>query len=207
MLLVFQVLLRTHPPLPCWQQVSSKKNQYLVNRLDIQLSTTGSSVNQPPPPKHRRQRGLASFVANNDVVCDITNLEPIDKRASMDKAEKKMTRQHSKHSARGDATAAAKARWDPKPAITSNDSDADVDEPVDTLKRILKHDKTTFDIGFDDINTYVEQNISHETLKSMVIKVFSTAINSWDMSILQAAQYASDVTGICLYCQEVGTCH
>ena len=109
-----------------------------------------------------------------------------------------MTRQHSEHSARGDATATAKARWDPKPAITSNDSEADVDKPVDTLKRILKHDKT-FDNGFDHINTYVEQNISNEMLKSMVIKVFSTAINSWDMNILQAAQYASDVTGISVY--------
>ena len=134
MLLVFQVLLGTYP-LPCWQQVSRKKN-----KLDIQLSTTGSSVSQPPPPKRRRQRGLASFVANNDVVCDITNLQRVDKRASMDKAEKRMTRQHSKHSARGDATAAAKARWDPKPTITSNVSD--VDKPVDTLKRILNHDKT-----------------------------------------------------------------
>ena len=59
--------------------------------------------------------------------------------------------------------------WDPKPAITSNDSEADVDKPVDTLKRILKYDKTTFDNGFDHINTYVEQNISHKLLKSMVI--------------------------------------
>ncbi len=114
----------------------------------------------------------------------------------MDKAEKRM--QHSKNSARGDATAAAKARWAPNPAITSNDPD-DVDKPVDTLKRILTHDKATFDNGFDLINTYVEQNIGHEMLKSMVIKVFSTAINSWDMSILQAAQYAADVTGISVY--------
>lgn len=81
-----------------------------MNRSDIQLSTTGSSENQPPPPKRGRQRGLASFIANNDVVCDITNLQPVDKRASMDKAEKRMTRQHSKHSARGDATAAAKGQ-------------------------------------------------------------------------------------------------
>ena len=70
-----------------------------------------------------------------------------------------------------------------------------MDKPVDTLKRILKHDKT-FDNGFDHINTYVEHNIRHEMLKSMVIKVFSTAINSWDMTILQAAQYASDVTSV-----------
>lgn len=110
----------------------------------------------------------------------------------MDKAEKRMTRQHSKHSARGDAKAAAKARWHPRPAITLNGSEVDVDKPVDTLKRILNHDKTTFDNGF-------EQNISHEMLKSMDIKVFSTAINSWDMSILQAAQHASDVTGISVY--------
>ena len=33
----------------------------------------------------------------------------------------------------------------------------------------------------------------------MVIKVFSTAINSWDMSILQAGQYAADVTGVSVY--------
>lgn len=70
---------------------------------------------------------------------------------------------------------------------------------MDTLNRFLKHDKTTFYNGFDHINTYIEQNISHEMLKSMVIKVFSTAINSWDMSILQAAQYASDVTGVSVY--------
>lgn len=61
------------------------------------------------------------------------------------------------------------------------------------------HDNTTFNNGFDLINTYVEQNISHEMLKSMVIKVFSTAINSWGMSILQAAQYAEDVTGVAVY--------
>ena len=76
---------------------------------------------------------------------------------------------------------------------------------MDTLKRILKHGKTTFDNGFDHISTYVEQDTSHEILKSMVIKVFSTAINSWDMNILQAAQYTSDVPGVCLYCQEVGS--
>lgn len=70
---------------------------------------------------------------------------------------------------------------------------------MDTLKRILTHDKTTFDNGFDLINTYVEQNISHEMLKSMVIKVFSTAMNSWSMSILQAAQYATEVTGVSVY--------
>ena len=58
---------------------------------------------------------------------------------------------------------------------------------------------TTFDNGFDHINTFVEQNISHEMLKSMIIKVFSTTINSWDMSILQAAQYTSDVTGVSIY--------
>ena len=49
------------------------------------------------------------------------------------------------------------------------------------------------------INTYVEQNISHEMLKSTVIKVFSTAINSWNMSILQAAQCAADVSGVTAY--------
>lgn len=46
------------------------------------------------------------------------------------------------------------------------------------------HDKTTFDYGFDLISTYVEQNISHEMLKSMVLK---------------AAQYAANVTGVSVY--------
>ena len=36
-------------------------------------------------------------------------------------------------------------------------------------------------------------------LKSTVIKVFSTAINSWNMSILQAAQCAADVSGVTAY--------
>ena len=58
-----------------------------------------------------------------------------------------------------------------------------MDKPVDTLRRILMNDKTTFDNGFDLINTYVKQNIFHEMLKSMVIKMFSTAINLWDMNI------------------------
>ena len=50
-----------------------------------------------------------------------------------------------------------------------------------------------------DLSSYVEQNISHEMLKSTVIKVFSTAINSWNMSILQAAQCAADVSGVTAY--------
>ena len=70
---------------------------------------------------------------------------------------------------------------------------------VDTLKRILMYDKTTFDNGFDLINTYVEQNISYEIIKSMVIKVFSTTSNLWGMNTLQAAQYATDVTGVTVY--------
>ena len=103
------------------------------------------------------QRGLASFIANNDVVCDVTNLQPVDKR---DKAEKRMTKL-SKSAA---STAAAKTRWDPKSAATSNDP-KDVDKPVDTLKRILTHDKT-FDNVFDLINTYVEQKIyGHQGVK------------------------------------------
>ncbi len=85
----------------------------------------------------------------------------------MDKAEKYITKQLPKNGARGNATAAAKARWTTKSINTPNDLE---DKPVDTLKRILMHDKTTFDNGFDLINTYVEQNVSHEMLKSMVIK-------------------------------------
>ena len=73
---------------------------------------------------------------------------------------------------------AVKARWIPKPvSLTRSIDPEDVDKPVDTLKRILMYDKTTFDNGLDLINTYVEQNISHKMPKSM-ISAFSTAINS-----------------------------
>lgn len=41
--------------------------------------------------------------------------------------------------------------------------------------------------------------MSHEMLKSTVIKVFSIAISSWKMNILQAAQFAADVTGVAVY--------
>ena len=61
------------------------------------------------------------------------------------------------------------------------------------------HYKDTFTQGFDLINTYIEQNISNEMLKSTVIKVFGIAINSWNMSILQAAQCAADVSGVAVY--------
>ena len=123
-----------------------------MNRLAIQLSTVGSSENQPPPPKRRRSRALASFFANNDVVCDSANLQPVDKRACMDKAEKRVTKQLSKNAARGDSIAPAKARWTPKPATTPNDPE-DVDKPVDTLKRILMHDKTTLILIMDSTSS------------------------------------------------------
>ena len=133
---------------------------------------------------------------------DITNLQPVSKRHCMEQAERSIAKQAPTKSAhtRGNPAGAANARWTKKSATcTPSTPQPEVDRPVDTLKRIITHDKATFDKGLELINTYVERNISHEMLKSLVIKVFSTAINSWNMNILQAAQCAADVTGVAVY--------
>lgn len=48
----------------------------------------------------------------------------------MDKAEKHIAKQYPKNGARGDATAAAKARWITK-SINTPDHPEDVDKPLD----------------------------------------------------------------------------
>ena len=160
----------------------------------------GSQGTNPVQAPKRRSRGLASLIKENEVV-DITNLQPVSKRCCMEKAERYMSKQRSNPcKARGDPVAGGKIRWSKTTdTIPPNNPQSVDDKPVDTLKRILIHDKDTFVQGFELINTYTEQNISHEMLKSTVIKVFSTAINSWNMSILQAAQCAADVSGVAVY--------
>ena len=158
----------------------------------------GSQNHNPvQAPKQRRNRGLAGFIQENELV-DITNLQPVSKRLCMEKAKQCMSKQHCKP--RGDPVGGAKTRWS-KNSVTNPPSNpqSELDKPVDTLKRILMHDKDTFVEGFELINTYVEQNMFHEMLKATVIKVFSTAISSWNKNILQAAQCAADVCGVAVY--------
>ena len=102
----------------------------------------------------------------------------------MEKAEQCMSMHHCKP--RGDPVGGGRTRWSKcSPTNPPNNPQYEVDKPVGTLKRILMHDKDTFTQGFDLINTYIEQNTSHEMLNSTVIKMFSIAINSWNMTILK----------------------
>ena len=43
---------------------------------------------------------------------------------------------------------------------------------------------------------YIERNTSIGMLKAIAITVFSTAVSSWGMGILEVAQKAADVTGV-----------
>ena len=67
---------------------------------------------------------------------------------------------------------------------------------INTMKQVLLHDQSTFCNGKKkSIDAYIEHNTSTEMLKAIAITVFSTAVSSWGMGILEAAQKAADVTG------------
>ena len=57
------------------------------------------------------------------------------------------------------------------------------------------HDQSTFCNGKKNIDSYIERNTSTEMVKAIAITVFSTAVSSWGMGIIEAAQKAADVTG------------
>ena len=114
----------------------------------------GSQNHSTQAPKRRRNRGLAGFIKQNELV-DITNHQP-SKRHFMEKAEQCMSMHHCKP--RGDPVGGGKTRWSKcSPTNPPNNPQSEVDKPVDTLKRILTHDKDTFTQGFDLINTYMNE--------------------------------------------------
>ena len=71
-----------------------------------------------------------------------------------------------------------------------------MDKQLDTLQQILKHERTTFDMGFEEISTYVDANLSLEVHKALALLVFSTAIGTWGLNIIGVAQHAADITGV-----------
>lgn len=68
-----------------------------------------------------------------------------------------------------------------------------------TLNQILKHKQEMYEMGKECIDSYIERNISSEMHKAIALQVFSTAISCWNKGILEAVQYASDVTGYSAY--------
>ena len=75
----------------------------------------------------------------------------------MEKAEQCMSAHTSKPcKPRGDPTGGGKARWSKSPPTDPpNDPQSELDQPVDTLKRILMHDRDTFVQGFDLIKNKI----------------------------------------------------
>ena len=69
------------------------------------------------------------------------------------------------------------------------------EESVSTLKKLLKMHHEPFENGSKYISEYFERNTSLEIQKASVIMVFSTALNVWGDSILEACEKASDVSG------------
>ena len=84
---------------------------------------------------------------------DITNItkhQPSN-RHCMEKAEQCMSARICKPcKPRGDPTGGGKARWSTSSTTDPpNNPQSEVDQPVDTLKRILMHDRNTFVEGFE----------------------------------------------------------
>ena len=157
------------------------------NQTTTSCATTGSFQNQTTiscaTPRVRRSRA---------VLLDVTNIEPTRKRTCTQKAEEQINMLQKKKTPRGNASAGSSFRW------TSREPTGE-DQQLDTLKQILKHERTTFDMGFNGITTYVDTNVSSETHRAFTLVVFSTAIATWGLSITQAAQCAADVTGVSAY--------
>ena len=103
----------------------------------------------------------------------------------------------AKRAPRGNPKAAIATRWAQKAQNTSTKeiSGESIEPDHATLQQILLHDQSTFCNGKESIESYIEHNTGTEMLKAIAITVFSTAVSSWGMGILEAAQKAADVTG------------
>ena len=132
------------------------------------------------------------------VLLDVSNIEPIRKRACTVKAEKLISMQQKKQAPRGNARAGSTSRWTSSGKPTGDPTVKDQQLPRETLQQILQCERKTFDMGHERIGTYVDANVGLETHKAFAL-VFSTAITTWGLGILEAAQRASDVTGVSAY--------
>ena len=152
-------------------------------------TTTGSFQNQTttsliaPTTRKRSQTALQ----------DASNLQPT-KKSCVAAAKTKITAWSSKKAPRGNPKAAATTRWAQKPQNETEIS-GESDDNDYTLKQVLLHNQSTFCNGKKSIKAYIERNTGTEMLKAIAITVFSTAVSSWGMGILEAAQKAADVTG------------
>ena len=133
------------------------------------------------------------------VLLDVSNIEPIRKRACTVKAEKLISMQQKKQAPRGNARAGSTSRWTSSGKPTGDPTVKDQQLPREALQQILQCERKAFDMGHERIGTYVDANVGLETHKAFALLVFSTAITTWGLGILGAAQRVSDVTGVSAY--------
>ena len=123
------------------------------------------------------------------------------KRRCSEAANKKISSWTAKRAPRGNSKAAIASRWAKKAQNTNTKEicGESIDHDHVTLQHILLHDQSTFCNGKKSIESYIERNTGIEMLKGIAIMVFSTAVSSWGMGILEAAQKAADVTGVSVH--------
>ena len=121
------------------------------------------------------------------VLQDASNLQP-SKRSCREAA--KISSWIVKGAPRGNPKAAVATRWAQKAqtTITQEICGECSDHDYTTLQQTLLHDKSTFCNGKKGIESYIERNTGTEMLKAMAIRAFTTAVSSWGMGILEAAQ-------------------
>ena len=160
------------------------------------ITTTGSFQNQTtsslvtPATRKRSQSALR----------DASNVQSSKRRCS-EAANKKISSWTAKRAPRGNSKAALASRWAKKAQNTNTKEicGESIDHDHVSLQHILLHDQSTFCNGKKSIESYIERNTGIEMLKGIAIMVFSTAVSSWGMGILEAAQKAAEVTGVSVH--------
>ena len=153
---------------------------------NVSSAPTGSFQNQSTSSSVTH----ATRIRTQSVLQDASNLQP--SKRSCREAAKKISSWIVKGAPRGNPKAAVATRWAEKAQTTSTQEICGECSNHDytTLQHILLHDKSTFCNGKKGIESYTECNTGTEMLKAMAIRVFTTAVSSWGMGILEAAQKA-----------------